>query len=222
MPSLMTLAAALLLASASAAETVLGVYVFHRHGDRTAKAWEPVNLTALGADEVYSSGSFYRQRYFDAAAALQITGISADVAAPAQLAITAPVDTVLHDSAISFMQGVYPPLPKVQEKLANGSSVVAPLNGYQYVPVNAVADAAASSGSESTEWLQADSGCSNAVVSSNNYLVSDAYTSTLNDTQSFYQSLEPVISSTYQSSDANFENAYGSMLSTQLPLAQVC
>lgn len=29
-------------------ETVLGVYMFHRHGDRTAKAWPPANLTDLG------------------------------------------------------------------------------------------------------------------------------------------------------------------------------
>ncbi|KAI7118253.1 hypothetical protein KC352_g33600, partial [Hortaea werneckii] len=41
-------------------ETILGVYMFHRHGDRTAKATAPANLTTLGYREVYTSGSYYR------------------------------------------------------------------------------------------------------------------------------------------------------------------
>ena len=53
----------LAVSAAASNERVVGVYVFHRHGDRTAKAWNPVNLTALGADQVHASGAFYRSRY---------------------------------------------------------------------------------------------------------------------------------------------------------------
>ncbi|CAI0654636.1 unnamed protein product, partial [Colletotrichum noveboracense] len=62
----------------AAAETVLGIYVFHRHGDRTAKKWPPVRFTDLGADEVYSSGLYYRSRYVSSNASQQIRSLSTD------------------------------------------------------------------------------------------------------------------------------------------------
>jgi hypothetical protein len=40
------------LASAAAAETVIGAYIFSRHGDRTAKSTPPTVLTDLGYQEV--------------------------------------------------------------------------------------------------------------------------------------------------------------------------
>lgn len=36
---------ALLPASIQAQETVLGVFILHRHGDRTYKSWTPAPLT---------------------------------------------------------------------------------------------------------------------------------------------------------------------------------
>jgi hypothetical protein len=39
-----------------AQETVLGAYIFHRHGDRTSKSWPPVLLTDLGYTQVHASG----------------------------------------------------------------------------------------------------------------------------------------------------------------------
>ncbi len=41
-------------------ETVLGVYMFHRHGDRTAKITPPSNLTDLGYLQVFESGEYVR------------------------------------------------------------------------------------------------------------------------------------------------------------------
>jgi hypothetical protein len=41
-----------LAASTASAETVLGVYIFSRHGDRTAKSTPPTSLTDLGFQEV--------------------------------------------------------------------------------------------------------------------------------------------------------------------------
>lgn len=192
----------------AAAEQVLGVYIFHRHGDRTAKSWSPVNLTPLGADQVKSSADFFRNRYIDDGASLQIAGISVDKAVLSQLAITAPVDNVLQNSAGVFAQWLYPPNKAAgSTKLANGTTVVAPLDGYQYIPVNTVASAS-SSNSESSAWLQGSSGCSGAVVSSNNYFLSPEYQSTFSDTKDFYQGLLPVINTTFNSSTATFKNGY--------------
>ncbi|KND94948.1 hypothetical protein TOPH_00217 [Tolypocladium ophioglossoides CBS 100239] len=205
------LSASSLVAAADGSERVLGVYLFHRHGDRTAKAWKPVNLTALGATEVYSSGSFYRSRYVAASApaASRIAGLSADTAVLSQLEVTAPKDAVLEGSALVFLQGLYPPTGSAGvETLANGSKVEAPLGGYQYVPVDALADAASSAKSEDNAWLQGGSGCGNAVVSSNTYFTSAAYKETYDDSRDFYQRLLPVINGTYGADAANFKNGY--------------
>ncbi|KAK7747719.1 hypothetical protein SLS62_008966 [Diatrype stigma] len=192
-----------------AEETVLGVYIFHRHGDRTPKTHKPVNLTSLGAEEVYSSGAYYRNRYVASNASSPIFGLSHDIAIASQLTVTSPVDTVLQSSAQVFLQGLYPPVGSLSsQSLANGSTVEAPLGGYQYIPVDAVASASSNPNSENSEWLQGNSGCGNAMVSSNNYLASAEYLQTLADTQDFYSGLLPVINGTFTAAQANFKNAY--------------
>jgi lysosomal acid phosphatase len=42
--------------------------------------------------------------------------------------------TVVFDSAIAVLQGLFPPNAKNSIKLANETTVIAPLGGYQYVP----------------------------------------------------------------------------------------
>ncbi|KAF5638251.1 acid phosphatase [Fusarium tjaetaba] len=195
------------LPSLTAAEDVLGLYVFHRHGDRTAKAWKPVNFTALGADEVYSSGSWYRDTYVSKDASRKITGLSPESAVLSQLDVTSPVDAVLQNSALVFLQGLYPPT-KQFETLANGSKVEAPLSGYQYIPIASVETAASDKNSENSAWLQGNSGCTNAEASSNDYFSSPEYAGVYKDSESFYQGLLPVINGTYGKDEANFQNAY--------------
>ncbi|CZR34622.1 acid phosphatase [Fusarium proliferatum] len=195
------------LPSLAATEDVLGLYVFHRHGDRTAKAWKPVNFTALGADEVHSSGSWYRDTYVSKDASRKITGLSPESAVLSQLDVTSPVDAVLQNSALVFLQGLYPPT-KQFETLANGSKVEAPLSGYQYIPIASVETAASDKNSENSAWLQGNSGCTNAEASSNDYFSSSEYAGVYKDSESFYQGLLPVINGTYGKDEANFQNAY--------------
>ncbi|KAF2973024.1 hypothetical protein GQX73_g525 [Xylaria multiplex] len=193
----------------SKAETVLGVYIFSRHGDRTPKALAPTNLTSLGAEQVYTSGGWYRDQYVASDASTPIPALSRDIAALTQLTVTAPVDNVLQNSAQAFLQGLYPPAGSITtQELRNETEVTAPLGGYQYIPVNAVESAASSKSSENNPWLQGGSGCDNAVVSSNNYLSSSEYKTYYADSLDFYQSLLPVINSTFTADAANFKNAY--------------
>jgi hypothetical protein len=42
--------------------------------------------------------------------------------------------TVVFDSAIALLQGLYPPNLGNKIELANGTTILAPLDGYQYVP----------------------------------------------------------------------------------------
>lgn len=93
------------LASTSlGAETVLGVYILSRHGDRTAKSTPPAKLTDLGYAEVFMSGSFYRDRYVSENATRPIFGLSHDIVAASQITASAPADNVLQNSAIGFLQ----------------------------------------------------------------------------------------------------------------------
>jgi hypothetical protein len=113
---------------------------------------------------------------------------------------------VLQNSAAGFLQGLYPPVGAAlgSAKLVNGSSVEAPLNGFQLIPVNAVASGA---NSENSAWLQGQSGCNNVIVSSNNYFYSPEYLNKLNSTASFYQSVLAVINGTFTSATDTFKNA---------------
>ncbi|RYO75066.1 hypothetical protein DL766_000878 [Monosporascus sp. MC13-8B] len=190
-------------------ETVLGVFIFHRHGDRTPKSHTPVNMTALGARQVFESGNYYRNRYVASDSSTPIFGLSRDIAVTDQMDVTSPVDTVLQNSAQAFLQGLYPPIGSLSEqRLANDSSVEAPLGGYQYIPVNSVSTASSNANSENNEWLQGGSGCGNAMASSNSYFASSEYHETLEDTRSFYSDLLPVINGTFTPEQANYKNAY--------------
>lgn len=188
-------------------ETVLGVYMLHRHGDRTAKILGPTNLTDLGYQQVYQSGGYYRNRYVVDGAPYRISGINTDEAMLSQLQISAPIDNVLQSSAIGFLQSLYPPVgsPMDQETLANGSTVTAPLQGYQLIPLGV---AESGSGSEDSAWLQDTSGCAKAEISSNEYFTSTPYNNMLDSTKSFYKNLLPVIDGAFNSTTADFFNAY--------------
>ncbi|KAF1362109.1 phosphoglycerate mutase-like protein [Lizonia empirigonia] len=191
-----------LLAGAEAAETILGAYIFHRHGDRTPKALAPTNLTTLGYEEVYRSGQYYNSRYITGDS--KIKGINEEIVKLSQLSVSSPVDNVLQNSAMGFLQGLYPPVQTVQT-LGNGSDVTAPLSGYQLIPVNTIATGA---GSEDSGWLQDASSCANAKTSSNNYFESSEYQNTLASTKDFYNSLVPVVNATLTADQVSFKNAY--------------
>lgn len=193
-----------------AQETVVGLYIFHRHGDRTAKALPPANLTTLGWQEVYTSGSWFRNQYIAANAPLQIAGVNPNVVKESQITVTAPADIVLENSAQGFLQALYPALGASlgTSILRNGTVVEAPMNGSlpQLIPVGTVTTGGSSS--EDNTWLQASSGCNNAVISSNEYFYSSQYTSLLNSTNSFYQAVAPYVNPTYSTNQSTFKNAY--------------
>jgi hypothetical protein len=201
-----------LLPLSFAQETILGVYIFHRHGDRTSKSFTPTTLTDLGFYQVHASGTYYRDRYISSNASSQIYSISPSLVKNSQLSVQAPVDPVLQNSATGFLQGLYPPVGTTlgTQTLANGTSVEAPLGGYQLIPVNAVASASSGANSENSAWLQGQSGCENAIVSSNAYFFSQEYLDKLNSTSSFYKSILPVINATVSAANDTFKNAYSS------------
>lgn len=109
-----------------AQETVLGAYIVHRHGDRTPKEFPPAGLTDLGYVQIYGAGAFYRARYLEDSSTNKIYGISQNVVKLSQLAVQAPVDTVLQTSAQGWLQSLYPPVGTsvATQMLANGTSAL--------------------------------------------------------------------------------------------------
>jgi hypothetical protein len=208
MKSVVALSALSMLAGAEADETVLGAYMFHRHGDRTPKALAPANLTTLGYEQVYTSGQYYRSRYLSGDS--KIRGINGDEVKLSQLQVQSPVDNVLQNSAMGFLQGLYPPVQNDIQTLANGQKVQAPLNGYQLIPVNTISTG---TGSEDNGWLQDASSCANAKTSSNSYFDSADYKSLASSTKDFYSSIVPSVNGVMSDDQVNFKNAYIGMSS---------
>lgn len=200
---------ALLLPLSTAADTIVGVYLVTRHGDRTSKEAPPTSLTPLGIQEAYDTGAYFRDRYVDDDDDdTEISGISVDAVKLGQIAPTAPQgDNVLQNSAQAFLQGLYPPIQQV-EILRDGKKVQTPIN-LQLIPVQATNQAGPIL--ENTIWLQGASGCANAVTSSSGYTSSAEYLSLLDSTSDFYKRLDPIIKGAYAGDDQSFKNAYASM-----------
>ncbi|KAL2810130.1 histidine phosphatase superfamily [Aspergillus granulosus] len=206
MRSTQLLALSALSVAQVSAEKVLGAYVFARHGDRTAKILKNTQLTDLGYSQVYTTGSSYHDRYINSTSSQYIDGISEQIVDLSQLSASAPADAVLQNSATGFLQGVYPPVGSVSsQELANGTTVESPLGGYQLIPLSLI-DSGTSS--EDSAWLQSTTDCQNAIISSNNYYSSELYNNLLESTRDFYQSLAPLINTSFSEADMSFKNAY--------------
>jgi len=127
---------------------VLGVIIIARNGDRYSLYQDPftysgsnTETTALGEVESYSLGTLIRETYFSSQSPSYIDGIRADLVdnTEVKVRVKAGVEgTVVFDSAIALLQGLFPPTPNNKIVLANETTVVAPLGGYQYVPVETV------------------------------------------------------------------------------------
>ncbi|PWY92250.1 phosphoglycerate mutase-like protein [Aspergillus heteromorphus CBS 117.55] len=194
------------LALPASAERVLGAYIFARHGDRTAKVLKNTELTELGYNEVFDTGSYYRTRYIHANSSQHIQGINENLVKLSQISASSPSDDVLQNSATAFLQAIYPPAGKASnEVLADGTTVQGPLDGYQLIPV---ATTSSGSNSEDTAWLQSSTDCRKAEVSSNNYYSSELYSSLLQSTKSVYYSISFLLNGTFNESAMTFKNAY--------------
>ncbi|KAJ8593684.1 phosphoglycerate mutase-like protein [Rhizopogon salebrosus TDB-379] len=126
---------------------LIGVVLLARHGDRTELYQDPLTynstqgyLTPLGAQQEYELGCFLRSTYLDPGSPSFIQNVSTDVVNIDQLTVRADAGggNAILDSAYSLLQGLYPPTSKSQITLGDGQKVVAPLGGYQYVPVQSL------------------------------------------------------------------------------------
>jgi len=127
---------------------VHGVIVLARNGDRLEYYQNPNNYagsftetTPLGVVQSHQLGSVLRSEYFTDGSPSFIHGMHTDLVDTHQVHVRVKdggEGTVVFDSAIATLQGLFPPSPNNKMTLANDTVIVAPLGGYQYVPVETV------------------------------------------------------------------------------------
>ncbi|EIW81249.1 phosphoglycerate mutase-like protein [Coniophora puteana RWD-64-598 SS2] len=127
---------------------LLGVALIIRHGDRQEFWQNPdtysptaTQLTPLGNQQEFQLGSTLRSLYLNASSPSYIANISTDLFDQNQIYVRADFggeDMVIYDSCVSVTQGMWPVTSSNNITIANGTTIVAPLGGYQYVPVDAV------------------------------------------------------------------------------------
>lgn len=127
---------------------LLGVILLARHGDRLEFFQDPLTLnptqtflTPLGNVQEQQLGKLLKKTYLNPHSASFIQGIEPELVNLDQIVVRADAggegSTIL-SSVYSLLQGLYPPTKDNNITLANGTTVVAPLGGYQYIPVESV------------------------------------------------------------------------------------
>jgi prostatic aicd phosphatase len=203
-----TLTLASLAAGPALAETLYSVVVFTRHGDRTAKYFKGYGMTNLGATQMYESGQYYRERYVDEGASNKILNISSDKAVTSQIWASAPDQGILYQTATDFLQGLYPPLNELNtqlstETLTNGTEVMSPLNGYQFILIHGE-----DTTTPDTIWIKGDDQCPTYDTAYDTYHDSVEYQETLNATGSFYQKFIPLLGDIMGPENVSYVHAY--------------
>jgi len=132
----------------STSSGLLGVVIIARHGDREGFYQDPftydasaTQITALGNAQEFQLGEQLRGMYLEAGSPTLIDGISTGLFDQTQVQVRADAGGergVIFDSSISVVQGLWPATVDYNSTLANGTTVVAPLGGYQYVPIESV------------------------------------------------------------------------------------
>ncbi|KAF8558542.1 phosphoglycerate mutase-like protein [Imleria badia] len=127
---------------------LIGVVLLARHGDRSGVVFQNYTtynstqgyLTPYGSSQEYELGCYLRETYLNPASPSYIQGIETDIADIDQLFVRADAGggNVILDSAYALLQGLYPPTSGSKSTLANGTTVEAPLGGYQYIPVESL------------------------------------------------------------------------------------
>ncbi|MCJ1286362.1 hypothetical protein MMC26_005707 [Xylographa opegraphella] len=206
--------------ASNGSETIWSSVVITRNGDSIPLiANEPTVLTPLGAQQLYSAGALFRNRYIapsDAVTYAQyiINDISTYEIDNSQTFALSLLDEYVAASAQAFIQGLYPPLTEsfpsgnpiitAVSLLANGSNIAFPLGGYQYSNIYAT-----SSLDPYSIWLAGQTNCNGFLVSGSEYFDTPEYLSVAAATQDFYQSIATsIFGGELPESDINYHNAY--------------
>ncbi|KAI8989090.1 phosphoglycerate mutase-like protein [Trametes punicea] len=178
------------------APTLLGVVLLARHGDRLEFFQDPFTydptqtfLTPLGSVQEQQLGTFLRNTYLNPASPSFIQGISTDVVDLEQINVRADAGgegAVILTSVQGLLQGLYPPTTDNNITIANGTTVVAPLGGYQAIPVESVEP-------DEDISLEGFTSCPNFDNHISRFYASERFQNEANIARPFLEKLQPFI-----------------------------
>lgn len=175
---------------------VLGVVLLVRHGDRqgfyqSPTTYTPSNtiLTPLGNQQEFQLGTQLHGLYLNDSSPSRIEGINNTLVNYAQLRVRADAGGeagVILNSAMSLLQGLFPSNPNSGTKLANGTTVTAPLGGYQYIPIESVEP-------QNDISLEGWTSCNTFNQATSSFYNSSVFRQMAGDHASFLDSLRPYL-----------------------------
>lgn len=134
-------------------ETVWGSVVVALHGEKNPYlSFSDSHLTPFGANQAYNVGSVLRNRYLVPNSASNVTdfrplnGLTRNMIVNSQLDVLTLDEDYMFGSALSIVQGLYPPRgedgppPRTEEhwNVSGNSLIEFPLEGYQYPNIKTV------------------------------------------------------------------------------------
>ncbi|EYE93982.1 uncharacterized protein EURHEDRAFT_378618 [Aspergillus ruber CBS 135680] len=212
-----TLQAATSVSAQGLSEKVWAVFAYTLHGDSVPTALpRPQTLSPYGANELYTAGSSFRDRYVavhfdDSAEKLRIQNLSPYVLDSEEVIVLSSTEQSDVGSAQAFMQGLYPPLKRAgnlmysdsSSVLANGSIITAPFEGYQYPQI-----LAPSSDDPQSLVVAGHDQCRGHEVASSEYQSSNEFQQITQETEAFYIGLyDQALSGVYYRSSVTYKNA---------------
>ncbi|KAF3318166.1 hypothetical protein TWF173_008901 [Orbilia oligospora] len=196
--------------------TVLSVFLFHNHCDRTSlilpDGTQGGTFGAGGATMCFQDGAYYWNKYLRKDAPLKIYGTSQIFNSDYVNAEVPNMDLSIQ-SAMAFLQGLYRPVA-YQNTITSGNDILAadnstfsngPLNGFQYAPITTYR-----STDPQSVWVAGNlQQCNNQKISSAQYYSSDDYKSLYDESKPFYDSLyEPYFQGVFEDFHMVFYYAY--------------
>jgi hypothetical protein len=190
-------------------EKVWGVYAFTVYGDSKPPVISSSRtLTDYGANELAAAASNFRSRYISRSGISEtgIQNISPIILDSNDVNVLSTSDQNVVGSAQAFMQGLYPPLGTMNvssSQKVNGSSVEAPLNGYQYPRIVTLGES-----DPQSILVEGQAKCSMYQAAEGEYRNSDEVEAIAQDTDTFYRMIWSLgMSGVYDESFATYTNA---------------
>lgn len=117
-------------------------------------------------------------------------------------------DQILLQTGSNFFEGLYPPLNALDqslaaEKLNNGSSAIAPLNGYQYVHIQGEAPT-----DPDTIWIKGDEQCPAYTTALATFKQSNEFRATFESSSSFYKQFVDQLKDIMPAENVTYAHAY--------------
>lgn len=197
-------------------ETIWASVIYTYHGDRTPLVWPVQNmLTSLGAQQLFSAGSFFRRRYLTKTQGDEngsaINKISTDALDNIEVFAMSTIDQYTAASGLAFIQGLYPPTNVSSDdnstfvtSPSNGSEVTAPLDGYQYPRLLTF-----SPDDPSSITIEGQSNCPLYIEAMTEFANSDEAVQAKTESQAFYDGIESnILNDVFPGQNISFDYAY--------------